>query len=139
MVGRIGLANVSPVVSSTATAEFPAHAHDVLLTVAAEIGLPAAAVLIVLTLLWTRTFLRTAKALPDARDRGLMAGLAGAAATFVGEGVFDATLRASVVLVLLALCVGLALAVAEIARGNATDLPSPPGGMSGRRLAHDQG
>jgi O-antigen ligase len=117
----------------------PAHAHDVLLTVAAEIGLPAAAALIVLTLLWTRTFLRTAKAQPDVRDRGVMAGLAGAAATFIGEGVFDATLRASVILVLLALCAGLALAAAEHIGVDRSAVPSPPRGMRGGRLVHDRG
>ena len=89
----------------------PAHAHDVPLTVAAEVGLPAAGVLLLLTFVWTRRFVRTTRRLAQRRDRALSAALAGASATFVGQGIFDATLRSSMVLVLLALCVGLALAV----------------------------
>ena len=107
----------------------PAHAHDVPLTVAAEIGVPAAIVLIALTLLWTRVVLRAGRALPDRRDSAVMAGVAGAAATFIGEGVFDATLRSSAILVLLCLCVGLALSAAEHAGGDRSALPSPAGGL----------
>jgi O-antigen ligase len=108
-----------PVVASRAGTEVsfvaPAHAHDVPLTLAAESGLPAAAVLVLLTARWARQFIRTSARLRDPRDRALAASLAAASATFVGQGLFDSTMGSSVVLILLATCVGLALAVGRTA------------------------
>ena len=97
--------------ASKAATAVPEHAHDVLLTTAAEAGLPAALALVALTLVWARALVRTVRALRDPRDAAVAAGLAAALATFVGQGVFDVTLRSPVLLVLLCLCTGLALAL----------------------------
>jgi O-antigen ligase len=115
-----GPANM-PVVAGQVTSQVsvfaPTQAHNVPLTVAAEVGLPAAAVLVVLTVLWSRLFFRRMRQLGNDRDRALLAALTGAAATFVAHGAVDAILRSSVVLALLVLCVGLALAVASAEDG----------------------
>jgi O-antigen ligase len=105
----------------------PAHAHDVLLTVAAEIGLPAVAVLVVLTLVWTRVAVRTARAAATTPDRAVVAGLAAALACFAGAGIFDATPRASLVLAMMCTCTGLLLAAAESLRAPEQPGPHPNG------------
>ena len=107
--------------TSRAVSAAPEHAHDVLLTTAAEAGLPAALALVALTVVWARALVRTVRALRDPRDAAVAAGLAAALAAFVGQGVFDVTLRSPVLLVLLCLCTGLALALTRPALG-----PSAP-------------
>jgi len=97
------------------------HAHDVPLTVAAEVGLPAAAVLILLTLLWTRVAAHTVAQITDRRDQAVVAGVAAALAAFVAEGLLDTTLRSSYLLALLCTCTGLLLAAATAVRAGARD------------------
>ena len=106
---------------SRVAASAPEHAHDVPLTAAAEVGVPAALVLLALTLVWGGVLVRTVRALPDPRDAAVAAGLVAAMASFVGQGVFDVTLRSPTLLVLLCLCTGLALALT----------PSPAAGSAG--------
>ena len=74
----------------------PLHAHNFLLTVAAEIGVPAALLLIGLTLSvgWR---IKSARRLPDLSDRALAVGLGAALVVLVGQGLVDFTLRNPVV------------------------------------------
>lgn len=110
------------------------HAHNVLLTVAAEVGLPAVAVMILLSLLWTRQIARTTRRLAPDRNAAIVAGLGAALATFVGHGLVDVTLRSPVVMLLLCTCLGLALAAVTTAERELADkqvagvgLPDPTG------------
>lgn len=86
------------------------HAHNVLLTIAAEAGLPAAVIVVLLTLLWARILWRRVQALAPSPDAAVLAGLCGALATFVGQGTVDLTLRNPTLVTLLCLCLGLSLA-----------------------------
>jgi O-antigen ligase len=92
----------------------PHHAHNVLLTTAAEVGLPAAAIMILLTLLWAQLLRRTIRRLGDSRDQALVASLAAALAVFVAQGTVDVILRSPVMLMLLCTCLGLGLAAASV-------------------------
>jgi putative inorganic carbon (hco3(-)) transporter len=86
------------------------HAHNVLLTFAAEQG--ALSVLLVvgfsLTLGWT--VWRVSRRVVDASTRGVVAGVGAALCTFVGQGLVDVTLHNPVMTTLVWLLVGLVLA-----------------------------
>jgi putative inorganic carbon (HCO3(-)) transporter len=89
------------------------HAHNVLLTMAAEAGLPAAALLVGFTLAVGLALRRAVVRLrepPDRRDRALLAALGGALVTIVGQGMVDVVLRSPVIVMLVWALVGLALA-----------------------------
>jgi putative inorganic carbon (HCO3(-)) transporter len=99
------------------------HAHDVVLTVAAESGLLGAAVLVGLTVAIAGTVvggLRRARRQRDVRATGLLGGLAAACAGMMGQGLVDFTLRDIVVAEACWLVVGLALAGTALVR-----TPSP--------------
>lgn len=85
------------------------HAHNVLLTVAAEIGLPGAALLVALTIALAGTVLRTLRKLRDPHDLALVAGIAAALSTMLGQGIVDFNLRNPVLLLLAASLVGMVL------------------------------
>jgi O-antigen ligase len=91
------------------------HAHNVLLTVGAEIGLLAVAFVVAFTLGLLRLVRSTLHRIPDDRDGALVAGLGGALAVIVGQGFVDFTLRNAVIFALLATLVGLLLAAAVAA------------------------
>jgi O-antigen ligase len=93
------------------------HAHDVLLTVAAELGLPAAVLLIGFTLSILAALRRTMTRLTDVRDRALVAGVGAALSIIVGQGLVDFELRNSVIFLLLAVLLGCLLAADRISAG----------------------
>lgn len=95
------------------------HAHNVLLTTSAELGIPAAALVVGFTLAVLGVARRAVAQQRDPADRAVVAGVAGALAVVVGQGLVDFTLRNSVVLLLLATLLGLLLA-ADRLRGPAS-------------------
>jgi putative inorganic carbon (hco3(-)) transporter len=93
------------------------HAHNVLLTVAAESGLPAVVLLIGFTLSVGLVALRTIRRLrarDRPRDAALVAGLAAALMMVVGQGLVDFTLRNPIIVVLVWSVVGLLLAADRV-------------------------
>jgi O-antigen ligase len=70
----------------------PLHAHNFLMTVAAEMGLPAALLLVGMTLSVGRR-IRRAAALPSRSERALTVGLGAALVVLVGQGLVDFTMR----------------------------------------------
>lgn len=92
----------------------PWHAHNVLLNTSAELGFPAAVLLVLFTLWVLRVARRVVRRLPP-RDAGLAAGLAGALAVVVGQGLVDVTLRNAVVISVLATLLGLVLGLDRLA------------------------
>lgn len=98
-------------VSETATV-YAAHAHNVLLNAAAELGLVAAALMVGFTLSMLVLVRRLVRRMPSS-DAPLVAGVAGALAVVVGQGLVDFTLRNAVILAFLCLLVGLVLAAAR--------------------------
>ena len=95
------------------------HAHDVLLTVGAEIGLPADAALIAFTLALAWAAWRTRQMLRGSRDAGMAAGLAAALLAFLVHGIVDYTLRSSALMGLLWVLAALVVACDRIARSQA--------------------
>jgi O-antigen ligase len=93
------------------------HAHDVLLTVGAEIGLPAVGALIAFTLALAWAAWRTRRALRGSRDAAMVAGLAAALFAFLVHGIVDYTLRSEVLLGLLWVLAALVVACDRITRG----------------------
>lgn len=91
----------------------PAHAHDLPLTVAAEAGLPAVALLVGLTLAMARRGLRTLRRPRDPQERAVVAGLVAGLLGIVVQGAIDVTLRNSLLLLTMALVAGLVLASAS--------------------------
>jgi O-antigen ligase len=108
-----------PVVSRQATSEastvYAYHAHNVLLTVAAEAGIPAALMLIGFTLTLLVMLVRTVARLRGSPDAALVAGLGSALAVVVGQGLVDFTLRNADIFLLLSVIVGLLLGAARLA------------------------
>jgi len=89
------------------------HAHNILLTWAAEDGLPAAGFILALTVSVTLHLRRAARSLPPSRaDRSLLAALAAALAAVMGQGLVDYTLRNSVIFTMAFGLLGAALALA---------------------------
>lgn len=93
-----------PVASERATSEsrstFATHAHNLLLTYAAEAGLPAAAFIVGFGAhvgMLVRRVGRRLRQLGRARDAQLIGGLAAAGAAILGQGIVDYTLRNSVI------------------------------------------
>lgn len=104
----------------------PQHAHDALLTVAAELGLPAAGMVVGFTLSMLALARRTVARLRELADRALVAGLASSLGVVVGQGLVDFELRNAVVLALLSVILGLVLASARLARTAAATAPAQP-------------
>jgi O-antigen ligase len=92
------------------------HAHNLWLTWAAEVGLPALALIIAFMVSLARVARRAGKAAvrTSRRDRAVIAGIVAALITVVGQGVFDYLLRNAVLLVTVWALVGLLLASARI-------------------------
>ncbi len=105
-----------PIASETPESVTPtlnlAHAHDVLLNVAAEAGVPAAAALVALTISTGRRVLQARRRLPGP-DRELLAALSCALVVLVGQGVVDFTLGNSALLMLSFVVLGLVFAVSS--------------------------
>lgn len=93
-----------PVASERATSEsrstFATHAHNLLLTYAAEAGLPAAAFIVGLGVhvgMLVRRVGRHLRLVGRPRDAQLVGGLAAAGAAILGQGIVDYTFRNSVI------------------------------------------
>jgi O-antigen ligase len=113
--GNFPVAALGP--GSKAADAVPTHAHNVVLTVAAEVGVAGAAIMVFLTIVWAMLLFRTARRLDDGSDAGLVAGLSASLAAFVGQGVVDVTLRSPTLLLLLSACLGLSLATTQVSVG----------------------
>lgn len=100
---------VSHQVGSEAAYADAAHAHNVILTVAAEVGIPAALVFIGLTLYWSTVSAKSIRRLSPGPAAALVAGPAAALVSFVGQGILDVTLRSPLILLLFCLCLALSL------------------------------
>jgi putative inorganic carbon (hco3(-)) transporter len=98
--------------ASTVRAE---HAHNVLLTVAAEYGLPGAALLVGLTLHVAAAVLRAIRR-SAAAERAVVAGLAAACCAVAVQGLVDYTMRNAVLFTFFWLLVGLTVAATRAAR-----------------------
>ena len=99
------------------------HAHDVLLTVAAEAGLPAAGCVVAFTLGIAWGAWRTRRQLRGSPDAALAAGFAAALLATLVHGVVDFTLRNATLMGLVWVVAALAVASDRLARG-----PFSPGG-----------
>ncbi len=101
-----------PVASQTASSIAPVnvlHAHNVILAVAAETGLPGAAALVGLTLSVAWRVLRVRRRLP-VRDADLMLGLSLSLVVMVGQGLVDFPFRNPTLLFLVWMLLGLVFA-----------------------------
>jgi putative inorganic carbon (hco3(-)) transporter len=94
------------------------HAHNALLTVAAQDGLPNALLLAGFTVVMAVTLRRTVRRLADLRDRALLVGVGCACLVPVAQGLFDYGLRGPRQLMMLASVTGIILAVSRL-------VPSP--------------
>lgn len=118
-----------PVVSTQSTSGAQTvqaeHAHSVLLTVAAEYGLPAAGLLVGLTI--SCGFLVLAGVRRAARsDEPLVAGLGAAACAVAAQGVIDYTMRNAVLFTFFWLVAGLLVAAGRSAAGAPPDPVAAP-------------
>lgn len=98
------------------------HAHDVLLTVGAEIGLPAVGALIAFTLGLAWAAWRTRQAMRGSRDAAMAAGLAAALLAFLVHGIVDYTLRSSALMGLLWVLAALVVVCDRLTRGQPKSL-----------------
>lgn len=99
-------------ISATVSA---AHAHNVLLTVAAEAGVPAALCLVGFTVSVGLGLRRTVRRIANPRDRTLVAAVGASLAVVVGEGLVDFVMRNAVLFLLLSVLTGLTLVAARVA------------------------
>lgn len=106
---------------TTRTAGNALHAHDVLLTVGAEAGLPAVALLIAFTVAISRRALRLARRDVASPMNGHAVGAACALVAVAGQGLVDFTLRNPMLLSTCWLLVAAILVSAEGDRRTASD------------------
>jgi O-antigen ligase len=106
---------VSRQAASSAATVYADHAHDVLLTTAAEVGVPAALALVGFTLTMLVVVVRAVRRLSGTADAAVVAGLGSSLAVVVGQGIVDFTLRNADIFMLLSVLVGLTLAAARAA------------------------
>ncbi|HVB27551.1 MAG TPA: O-antigen ligase family protein [Mycobacteriales bacterium] len=103
-----------PVVAALAVSEAatvkPDHAHNVLLTVAAEIGIPAALLVIGFTLHLTAALRRTVRRLADSPDAAFVAGIGASLGVVIGQGLVDFTMRNQAIFLLVSLLTGFLIA-----------------------------
>jgi len=104
------------------TAHGAVHAHNVLLTVGAETGLPNVLLVVAFTMAIGLVVTRAARRLPDPGDRALVAGIGAALFVQVGQGIVDYNLRNPVLFILLAMLTGLVL----VARRQMHETEPPP-------------
>jgi putative inorganic carbon (hco3(-)) transporter len=106
----------------------PDHAHNILLTWAAESGLPAALLLLGFALhLALKTHSVSSRLRPGTRDydRATLTGLAAAAISIVGQGTVDYVLRGPVVFYASLAIVGALMAMLKVARPAPIPAPAP--------------
>ena len=106
----------------------PDHAHNILLTWAAESGVPAALLLLGFALhLGLKTHSVSSRLRPGTRDydRATLTGLAAAAVSIVGQGTVDYVLRGPVVFYASLAIVGALMAMLKVARPAPIPAPAP--------------
>jgi len=106
---------VSRQAESSAATVYADHAHNVLLTTAAEVGIPAAVALVGFTLTMLVVVVRAVRRLAGTPDAAVVAGLGASLAVVVGQGMVDFTLRNADIFLLLSVLVGVTLAAARAA------------------------
>lgn len=106
---------VSRTADSAAATVYADHAHDVLLTTAAEVGIPAALCVVGFTVTMLVVVVRAVRRLAGTPDAAVVAGVGAALAVVVGQGIVDFTLRNADIFLLLSVLVGLTLAGARLA------------------------
>jgi putative inorganic carbon (hco3(-)) transporter len=106
---------VSRTADSSAATVYADHAHDVLLTTAAEVGIPAALAVVGFTLTMLVVLVRAVRRLAGKPDAALVAGIGSSLAVVVGQGIVDFTLRNADIFLLLSVLVGMTLAAARAA------------------------
>lgn len=92
------------------------HAHNTLLTVGAESGIPAVGFLVGFTLTLAFAVRPALRRLRSAEQRATLAGLASALVVLVGQGLVDFTLRNAVLVTFVWLVLGLFLAAVALAQ-----------------------
>lgn len=110
------------------------HAHNTMLTVAAEVGLPGIALLLGLTAALGQTVVSCIKRLRSRATRGLVAGAGAGLFLQVGQGLVDFNFRNPVILFTAAILVGLVLVCRReaetdadgVTRSNKQAYASPP-------------
>lgn len=121
-----------PVVSTTTTSSNRAtsveHAHNILLTWSSEAGIPAALMLVALSVhvgvLFSRAR-RRARKRGHRHEAGLMAGLAAALVAVMGQGLVDYTLRNAVVLTTVFMVLGCLLVAIRSEQSSAIESVMP--------------
>jgi putative inorganic carbon (hco3(-)) transporter len=99
------------------------HAHNIPLTIAAELGLIALAVLLWLTVVLIRTLVRAYHDSPEA-NRGLVLAIAGAFLALALQGLVDYTLRSAVIVAVTFTLLACAVVLARTAAPRDTAVPS---------------
>jgi len=113
---------------SEAQSVTPDHAHNILLTWAAESGIPAALMIVGFALhLGFKTHEVSRRLRPGTRDydRATLSGLAAAAISVVGQGTVDYVLRGPVVFYAALAIVGALMAMLHVARPAPMPAPTP--------------
>lgn len=108
-----------PVASERSSSDFElgaSHAHDALLTVGAEMGLPAVAVVIAFTIAVGLAIRRATKSLRRRPDSALAAGIGAALFALVGHCLIDFPIRNPVLMITAWALVGLVLAIDRLGR-----------------------
>jgi putative inorganic carbon (HCO3(-)) transporter len=106
----------------------PLHAHNFLMTVAAELGIPAALALVAMTLTVGQR-VRRADQLPRPADRGLAVGLGASLVVLVGQGLVDFTMRNPTIFVFVLFMLGMTLvAVRQIEHRVSASAPATMSG-----------
>jgi putative inorganic carbon (hco3(-)) transporter len=108
-VGPDNFLEASSRAGSYAQAVGAEHAHNTVLNVATEEGVPAAGLLIVFSLAVGVMTVRAVRRLPDPRDRALVGGVGAALFVQLGQGLVDYPLRDPVAAMLMASLVGVVL------------------------------
>ncbi|MDQ1747263.1 MAG: hypothetical protein QOD07_1526 [Frankiaceae bacterium] len=111
---------VSRQAASSAATVYADHAHDVLLTTAAEVGIPAALALVGFTLTMLVVLVRAVRRLAGTPEAAMVAGIGAALAVVVGQGIVDFTLRNADIFLLLSVLVGMTLAAGREADARET-------------------
>jgi O-antigen ligase len=112
---------VSRQAASSAATVYADHAHNVLLTTAAEVGVPAALAVVGFTVTMLVVLVRAVHRLAGTQDAAVVAGIGSSLAVLVGQGIVDFTLRNADIFLLLSVLVGLTLAGARAAENWAAD------------------
>ena len=95
------------------------HAHNALLTVGAEVGLPAVAMVLGFTVALALALRRALKQLRTSRDAPIAAGVGCALVAMAGQGLLDYTLTNAVLFLTVWLLVGLTLSATRAAAARA--------------------